>query len=783
MKRAATIFVLVLLLCAAPSALGAPPVTRKVARPTAAVEPAGCVTAECHANVKAYPVVHAPIEMNACDACHKATDVTKHTFTARREGADACKFCHEFDLTGIPVVHLPVTRGECLGCHNPHGGADRRMTREQGVAQMCARCHDDVKRDRTHAHDPVAKGSCDACHTSHASRYPGLLYAEGEALCLSCHDKLQSRLVEARFRHEALKDGCGTCHESHASNLPKQLKRNAPELCTESCHENVKRVAATARYPHTVVNNGRACLTCHTPHGGDLGGLMADLPLNLCMSCHAQKQKTDRGRVIAALPELKDPNTFKHGPIEDGQCAACHESHGSERPMLLARENSSAFYQPLAEENYRLCFSCHDIGMGMRKQTHTATQFRNGEINLHFVHTNRGTRGRNCRACHNTHASANPDHVNERLQFGKWEMPINFTKTATGGTCQTGCHPEWRYDRVIPATRPTTRATTGPSTAAIVEVAPTPAAREAATEKPAPVQRREVMTASGKRLAVPLADRPTVLVFTRAAHAQQQDLFRLITAAVPDERRAGVILVIVGDRAGEEASRMAAAGKEVRWPVVADADDAVFGDLRVHVWPTTMVVASDGAQVGRFAGAPQSLRVSLPAYIDLAAGRIDRAALARRLTPKTGVGDTPERKAAREVQAIARLIEAGDGAGARKRAEAARMEFPESAALKVQWAAALLQDGYPWRAIEVLDRLPAEALRPGERELLRARALLAADRWREARAALEASILEDPAVAEAHYLMGRVYEHEGDWVKAAKAYRAAREVAEPRGQE
>ena len=93
----------------------------------------------------------------------------------------------------------------------------------------------------------------------------------------------------------------------------------------------------------------------------------------------------------------------------------------------------------------------------LAKETDSLTDFRDGRINLHYLHVNKAKRGRSCRACHDTHASTNPMHVRESVPFGKWQMPISFTPTKTGGTCMAGCHKKLSYDRTIlpmPTTAP-----------------------------------------------------------------------------------------------------------------------------------------------------------------------------------------------------------------------------------------------------------------------------------------------------------------------------------------
>ena len=45
------------------------PATPKAPAPTTEIAPAGCVTPDCHANVKSYRFMHGPVNVDACDAC------------------------------------------------------------------------------------------------------------------------------------------------------------------------------------------------------------------------------------------------------------------------------------------------------------------------------------------------------------------------------------------------------------------------------------------------------------------------------------------------------------------------------------------------------------------------------------------------------------------------------------------------------------------------------------------------------------------------------------------
>ena len=83
-------------------------------------------------------------------------------------------------------------------------------------------------------------------------------------------------------------------------------------------------------------------------------------------------------------------------------------------------------------------------------KTTTLTDFRTGDLNLHYVHVNRKKKGRSCRACHETHAASKEKQIRDSVPFGPggWELPIGFEKTNSGGSCAPGCHRPYAYDRI-----------------------------------------------------------------------------------------------------------------------------------------------------------------------------------------------------------------------------------------------------------------------------------------------------------------------------------------------
>jgi len=78
------------------------------------------------------------------------------------------------------------------------------------------------------------------------------------------------------------------------------------------------------------------------------------------------------------------------------------------------------------------------------------TDFRNGQLNLHYLHVNKEKDALTCRACHGDHASNQPKLIRDTARFGSWEIPLQFKKSNTGGSCLAGCHGEYAYNRVNP---------------------------------------------------------------------------------------------------------------------------------------------------------------------------------------------------------------------------------------------------------------------------------------------------------------------------------------------
>jgi predicted CXXCH cytochrome family protein len=437
-----------------------------VERPVVPVK--NCIQGECHAKERNYKFQHGPAALGACDVCHMPADEKNHTYTLKQKDKALCDFCHVEKLAAAKVVHKPVADGQCLGCHNPHGSGVKAMLRRDDLGKLCADCHKDVTQGRKHVHGPVAAGSCAACHNAHRSDLPKLLVGQGRELCLGCHDQMSKQLATVKVLHKPMQGDCQQCHEVHASNEIMQLKQSPVGLCV-SCHDPVKQLAESAKFKHSPVMHGDGCIACHTPHGSDLAKLMKSDPAKACLTCHDKAITMADKRVVPAVAEIADKKLSLHGPIREGNCAGCHTPHGGPVSRLLSKPYPETFYESFEVEKYALCFSCHDKQLVLLDKTTGLTNFRNGDQNLHYAHVNKTDKGRSCRACHSTHASAHPAHVRESVPYGKWELPINFKPTKTGGSCAPGCHQEFGYDRVKAVPMPS-KSLTAPATRPSAEV-------------------------------------------------------------------------------------------------------------------------------------------------------------------------------------------------------------------------------------------------------------------------------------------------------------------------
>lgn len=402
---------------------------------------ASCKTGDCHAEIGSQRVVHAPVHADECQTCHEPEGDT-HTFAKMPGSVELCGACHEV-VDPAHSVHGPVA-DNCLLCHDPHQSSAKGLMNADTQAEVCFSCHEADIVEAEYKHGPAALGACTMCHRPHSGPEQKLLRNEVTALCGECHTQLVDEMRASSYLHEAAGKGCVSCHNPHSGPNPMMLPATQKELCG-LCHEDIVQRATQAAVEHAPAKGSDGCVLCHTPHGSDNPALLRSQQKDLCLGCHSEALQEPEP--VANIGALLEKNPEWHGPIREGGCTGCHDPHGGKEFRLLVEAYPENFYSPYQPDNYTLCFTCHEQDAMEAQYTKTLTGFRDGDVNLHFLHVNKAKRGRTCRACHEVHASRNKRHLSDAVPYGEWDMPIGFEQSENGGFCTPGCHAAFGYDR------------------------------------------------------------------------------------------------------------------------------------------------------------------------------------------------------------------------------------------------------------------------------------------------------------------------------------------------
>ncbi|MHC4413753.1 MAG: cytochrome c3 family protein [Planctomycetota bacterium] len=430
------------------------PAMKPAPRPTGPLPPeAGCITAECHAAMATARYVHGAISFGDCTVCHQE-DRGDHTYPLKRQGNASCTFCHASRGNRLHE-HAAMEAPGCIACHRPHVSDTKFLLTARSVEALCVTCH--VTDQRARGHEPFATGECTTCHLPHESDYEHLLRGgDGPDHCYMCHAETKYVLLNATHVHAPAGADCTICHSPHASEHEHALRQSIEQTCF-SCHEALEEKIAGSTAPHAAVFTADRCANCHDPHAASWPKLLRDRQDVLCLQCHDEPIRAADGRTIPNVASMLQGRVFLHGPVKAGDCAACHNVHGASHARLLRERFTETFYAAFDPGNYALCFSCHERELVTSARTTALTDFRDGDLNLHFLHVNRQRKGRTCAACHAIHGSNLPKHLAETVRFegSGWTMPIGFKKTVTGGSCAPGCHEPLAYDRQVRPDPPT----------------------------------------------------------------------------------------------------------------------------------------------------------------------------------------------------------------------------------------------------------------------------------------------------------------------------------------
>ena len=290
----------------------------------------------------------------------------------------------------------------------------RKMTAATGLALMLL-----APQDALRAEEAADQFDCAACHpmkirdfkgrranpVTPVEEFPELPsgtqdVASSPAMCFSCHD---GYVMDSRAMWEG-------GYRGHRLGMAPPADMAIPELGGE---------------PEFKLNDdGNVyCGTCHSAHLNEADGAPTKVePFmrqaadggNICSACHADK--------LAIGGSSHDKGGRRNKDFEArGTCGYCHAPHGSDMPLMWARDLGEA---DLAVN--RLCRSCHDDAPNPGEhppqvvawsQDVRGTIFSNtpGEMPVYDEHGQQARVGNiGCGTCHDVHrevAEGRPDHL------------------------------------------------------------------------------------------------------------------------------------------------------------------------------------------------------------------------------------------------------------------------------------------------------------------------------------------------------------------------------------
>ncbi|MEK9137931.1 MAG: cytochrome c3 family protein, partial [Bacteroidota bacterium] len=336
-----------------------------------------CVTGQCHATLGKAKFVHGPVAVAACAPCHELLPNEKHKFKPIQSAETLCIKCHE-PMQKKAVVHAPVAKGQCTLCHDAHQSNYQYQLKKGPGAELCFSCHDRAMMKKKYTHVPAAEGECDACHRPHSADKPKLLVESGNELCFECHSDVKDDLASAKRIHKPVSEGCVQCHSPHSNDGPFMLNKEVPEQCL-NCHKDMREHLSKALVKHKALETDKKCVNCHSPHGAQFVMQLVDEPMKLCLNCHDRSIQTQTSGTLADMKDLFDKNKDWHGPIRAKDCSGCHDVHGSVNFRILRQSYPQEFYTSFSQDQYELCFACHQPTLVQEPSTTTLTGFRDGD--------------------------------------------------------------------------------------------------------------------------------------------------------------------------------------------------------------------------------------------------------------------------------------------------------------------------------------------------------------------------------------------------------------------
>lgn len=393
------------------------------------------------------------------------------------------------DRTVGPQRRTDHPRGSCVQCHEGHGGHNGANASlfAANDNELCLGCHNAKSAlwaRSTHGQIATVESAtmrCGQCHDPHGVRdakgvTPALVRARTPELCVGCHDGSRASDIRGEltrtFVHGALARGEHRAREEDDPQQYAAAPANRRHVDCGDCHnvhESTNGAPASAGVSRVEVDpSSSANALRFTWRGADERG--AAMEYEVCFKCHSSWTKQPaRQADLAALTIPGNPSfhpiqargknrniaaaSFVAGFSDTSRiaCTDCHGSdesrarglHGSRYEQLL-RKPYVAAASLQSEERDNLCFHCHDYGVYADEAApfprRAASRFNEPGGAGHVFHVARQRIP--CSGCHDPHGSTRfPALIVRGVPRGI----LNYTQTATGGTCQTTCHVSRAY--------------------------------------------------------------------------------------------------------------------------------------------------------------------------------------------------------------------------------------------------------------------------------------------------------------------------------------------------
>lgn len=280
----------------------------------------------------------------------------------------------------------------------------------------------------------------------------------------------------------------------------------------------------------------------------------------------------------------------------------------------------------------------------------------------------------------------------------------------------------------------------------------------------------------GKEVAyAPDSGKVTVLSFVDLSQDRSKEQIKDLVDLHAELASKGVdfLLVTKYTNTAEEAKK-AAAEFGVRFPVLLDKDQKVYGDYGLFILPSTAVIGKDGKFAFEHSSHSRDFRDLVGGKVKVLAGLMTEDEYRKRITPVESAHKSKEQSEAERLLALGHTLrKQGMGSKATEKFAKAVELDPVSLDGRLSYGEALVAEKKYDEALAQF--LKAKEISPDSREVKLGLGMVHLEKGETDKAIEEISgaALLNPKPQKAYYWLGIAYEKKGDLPNAVKYYRKA----------